>query len=175
MNWYKISQTDDPYIQAIESGDIATVHKMVDETAKAKGYNVGPVFHGTKNLFKTFRTPAWFSNNQQFAENFAGSWSSSGESSEASHVQSVYLSMQNPYQTSDWSITEPVSPKALRDLVPNEYDSVLFTNPDDSEESELIVFSPEQIKSSDPITRDDTGNIIPLSERFNTSNPDVRY
>jgi hypothetical protein len=32
-----------------------------------------------------------------------------------------------------------------------------------------------QIKSSDFITRDDEGNIIPLSQRFDSSNDDIRY
>ncbi len=40
---------------------------------------------------------------------------------------------------------------------------------------ELVVFSSEQIKSADPVTYDDNGNVIPLSERFNASNPDIRY
>ncbi len=35
--------------------------------------------------------------------------------------------------------------------------------------------NPEQIKSADPITYDDAGNIIPLSERFNPKNEDIRY
>ena len=37
-------------------------------------------------------------------------------------------------------------------------------------------FNPqEQVKSADPITYDDNGNVIPLSERFNTENNDIRY
>lgn len=39
----------------------------------------------------------------------------------------------------------------------------------------FVVFDPEQIKSAEPITYDDTGNVIPLSERFNSSNKDIRY
>ena len=38
-----------------------------------------------------------------------------------------------------------------------------------------IPFSSEQIKSSDPVTYDDDGNVIPLSQRFNSENPDIRY
>ena len=37
------------------------------------------------------------------------------------------------------------------------------------------VYSAEQIKSADTITYDDNGNVIPLSERFNESNKDIRY
>jgi hypothetical protein len=38
-----------------------------------------------------------------------------------------------------------------------------------------LAFKSEQIKSSDPITYDDNGNVIPLSERFNPENEDIRY
>lgn len=38
-----------------------------------------------------------------------------------------------------------------------------------------IPFTGEQVKESAPITRDDSGNVIPLSQRFNQSNPDIRY
>jgi hypothetical protein len=38
-----------------------------------------------------------------------------------------------------------------------------------------IVFEPNQIKSGAEITRDDSGNIIPLSKRFNPDSDDIRY
>lgn len=39
-----------------------------------------------------------------------------------------------------------------------------------------IFFYPEEdVKSTDPVTYDDSGNVIPLSERFNNSNNDIRY
>ena len=38
-----------------------------------------------------------------------------------------------------------------------------------------IPFFPEQIKSADPVTYDNDGNIIPLSDRFNESKKDIRY
>lgn len=40
---------------------------------------------------------------------------------------------------------------------------------------EAVAFYPEQIKSADPITYDDNGNVIPLSERFNSEQSDIRY
>jgi hypothetical protein len=41
--------------------------------------------------------------------------------------------------------------------------------------NEILVFDPSQIKSAEPVTRDDAGAVIPLSERFNPESPDVRY
>ena len=39
----------------------------------------------------------------------------------------------------------------------------------------VIAFKAEQIKSADPVTYDDEGNVIPLSERFDFSNRDIRH
>jgi hypothetical protein len=39
---------------------------------------------------------------------------------------------------------------------------------------EIVAFQPEQIKSADPFTYDDAGNLIPLSDRFQPSEPDIR-
>ena len=44
-----------------------------------------------------------------------------------------------------------------------------------SDHTVWIPFSSEQVKSAEPIVRDDAGNVIPLSERFNNSNNDIRY
>lgn len=38
-----------------------------------------------------------------------------------------------------------------------------------------IYFNPSDLKSNAPVTYDDNGNVIPLSERFNTENEDIRY
>jgi len=35
------------------------------------------------------------------------------------------------------------------------------------------VFNPEQIKSADPVTRDESGKVVPLSRRFNLSSPNT--
>lgn len=44
-----------------------------------------------------------------------------------------------------------------------------------TEHTVYIPFSSEQVKSADPVTYDDAGNVIPLSERFNAKNNDIRY
>lgn len=43
------------------------------------------------------------------------------------------------------------------------------------EADHIIVFHPNQIKLSDPVTYDDQGNVIPLSKRFNTNKDDIRF
>lgn len=60
------------------------------------------------------------------------------------------------------------------DIVANGYDGIVveYTNHIDTE---YVAFEPNQIKSADPVTYDDAGNIIPLSERFNPEKEDIRY
>lgn len=38
-----------------------------------------------------------------------------------------------------------------------------------------VAWFPSQIKSADPVTYDDSGNVIPLSQRFNTDSDDIRW
>ena len=59
----------------------------------------------------------------------------------------------------------------------NGYTSVVLKNIYDyGDLSDVMVFyDSSQLKSADPVTYDDNGNIIPLSERFNPENPDIRY
>lgn len=40
---------------------------------------------------------------------------------------------------------------------------------------EYVIFDPEQIKSADPVTYDDNGEVIPLSKRFDDANRDIRF
>ena len=45
---------------------------------------------------------------------------------------------------------------------------------DKSAPDEMVVFDATQIKSADPVTRDDDGNVVPLSQRFQSSTADIR-
>ena len=51
------------------------------------------------------------------------------------------------------------------------YDGVIQSESGD----EAVVFDSEQIKSADPVTYDDNGSVIPLSERFNSKKRDIRF
>ena len=63
------------------------------------------------------------------------------------------------------------------------YDSLRINNVEDSGGSGQgsgfgdigIFFSQQDVKSADTITYDDAGNVIPLSERFNPEQKDIRY
>ena len=73
--------------------------------------------------------------------------------------------------------TDQIGYLALRSGI---YDGVIFKNVNDSYTYRNItdvyeVFEPEQVKSADPVTYDDDGNVIPLSERFNPEQSDIRF
>lgn len=66
------------------------------------------------------------------------------------------------------------------------YDSVVFKNlrdnggmnssvKMDTSADIYVIFNPSDVKSADPVARDDSGKVIPLSERFNSENEDIRY
>ena len=61
------------------------------------------------------------------------------------------------------------------DQIPDieKYDGIVFE--EDPDTIAHAVFDPSQIKSAEPVTRDDDGNVIPLSERFNPGEDDFRY
>ena len=71
----------------------------------------------------------------------------------------------------------------VEEVSPNEYDGFILDEGADPDGNGGVVhrglsyvpFTPNQIKSADPVTYDDAGNVIPLSERFNPKKEDVRY
>ncbi len=82
------------------------------------------------------------------------------------------------YQTETWALFDEVDGvdfvKAVRAAG---FDSVRIDEPfveNERNASEtLVMLKPSQIKSADPVTYDDAGNIIPLSKRFDTGD-DIR-
>jgi hypothetical protein len=64
-------ETDAEYLAAVEAGDMETAQRMVDAAAKAAGYNVGPVWHGTQSpeQFFEFKPRYGFINYYYFASN----------------------------------------------------------------------------------------------------------
>ena len=88
----------------------------------------------------------------------------------------AFLNIENPASNGDYNIDSSKT-NAGRDeriRMQNEgYDGVI--NKEDGEIYEYIAFNPNQIKSAEPVTYDDNGNVIPLSERFNPKKEDIRY
>lgn len=159
------AQRDADYMAAVERGDMETAQRMVDEAARDAGYDSGPVFHGSTEQFNQFDPSRigendhgfygrgfYFDPDEAAARYFAG---------KDGIVRRFYLRTGNILPAEKSASIEG------RD-VPDGFDSVQATN------GELLVRDPRQIKSADPVTYDDNGNIIPLSQRFDTNTADIR-
>ncbi len=63
-------------------------------------------------------------------------------------------------------------------IAKSDYDGIIVEHDKDGENRETksyIVFSSAQLKSAAPVTYDDSGNVISLSQRFNENQSDIRY
>lgn len=132
------------------------------------------VYHGTSEEFTVFdRTKG--RTNMDINGHFFSPWELDAEGY-GENVGRYFINITNP-------ASEGIAFKALNahkgqngagimareDLERKGYDGV------NNENEEFIAFNSYQIKSADPVTYDDSGNIIPLSERFNTDNNDIRW
>ena len=68
--------------------------------------------------------------------------------------------------------------EAIRDVLGYDGVQVYFETDamvDERNDYFYVAWFDNQMKSSDPVVRDDNGKVIPLSERFNPKNSDIRY
>lgn len=204
---------DAEYLAAVKRGDMETAQRMVDEAAKAAGYNVGPVYHGTRTDFNIPRTRGisafdeklanvrgdndagmFFSNVRDTARDFAQRGRRGdhrltvGEINndvwpEGARIVDAYLKLDNPKEfdgVGDFISYRSKNFNRIQDALREEgYDGIVLrdasydaSNPD---ETWYIATDPSQIKSAEAVVRDDTGRIIPPSERFNPQRDDIRY
>ena len=194
-NFMVSGERDAEYMDAVEKGDEEKAGRMVREAArrampetKVVDENGEPkvVLHGTPDSsFYEFdderigsNTDAgwlgrgfyFYGNNPEYARQYAGG---------TGRVLHVYLDISNPYYATSEDIerlseaNDPEVSRQFREQLEEEgYDGV-FYNGDLNEE--WVAFHPNQIKLSDPVTYDDAGNVIPLSERFNPEKDDIRF
>ena len=197
------SQEDAAYLKAVESGDMEIAQKMVDEAAKAAGYNVEAWHGGAKGINEfvpsvegMYGAGIYTGGNEDYiTKEFAsqGQWLY-GKFVPASKVYHVYLKMDNPLTVVTpvdvvEAVDGKVAAKEMSDKHGGPYELILdggYTRDlqkkgydgiiaDNEWGRENIVFNPNQIKSADAITYNDKGNVTPLSERFSEESPDIRF
>ena len=172
-----------------------TAQRMVDEAAKAAGYAIKG-YHGTdayesftvfkKGKFGLLGPGIYFSEDESYAKRYAQ------KSGYAGRVYSSYLRTQNPLVvTSENPAVEILGEKVaksreekqaspsywitsadIKKLQSKGYDGIVWEY---GGNREFSVWNPEQIKSADPVTYDNAGNVIPLSKRFDSTKTDIRY
>ena len=89
----------------------------------------------------------------------------------------AYLILKNPLVFDDGGkeYREQTYSERIDEAIQNGHDSIVIKNTFDGGPMDtiLVVLQSNQIKSADPVTRNDQGNIIPPSRRFD-SGPDIR-
>jgi hypothetical protein len=169
---------DSDYMKAVESGDVEAQQRMVDEVAKQAGYRQGVLWHGSRGKkFTVFDETK--GDRLPWMEGSVGHYFSPDKniaSAMGSNVLGAYLKMDNPLilDAGDYSYSA-ITPARKKEIQKQGYDSVIGTPQTNAGKQEFIVFDSNQIKSADPITRDDSGNVIPLSKRFDITSNDLRF
>lgn len=139
--------SDTDYLAAVKAGDTQAAQQMVDQAAKAAGYTIGPVYHGTNADFNVFipgegmfGKGIYLAKDYEYAKNFADKTTG--------RVVSLYAKIEDG---------------KTGKILPNKRGGI------------YVAESPEQVKLADTIVFDDSGNVIPLSQRFQQSSADIRY
>lgn len=197
---FSLTRANDEYMKAVESGNVEEQQRLVDEAAKESGYD-RLFWHGSKKGggFTEFRDWSYFTENKKYASRYAkpGDNSSLYEvyanlgnafDTRKPECQEIFDKMRSEYGLSkiqesglpDWTdgydIAEFIDENGL------DYDSIILDEGGDlvdgkpvSRGFSYVIRSSEQVKSADPITYDDSGNVIPLTERFDSGNRDIRW
>ena len=205
-------EQDAEYMSAVESGDMKTAQRMVDEAAQQAGYTFGKVYHGTPdNDFTVFNDGIiFFTSNRDTADEYRDPGVMWATRYDKGRTLGAYIKIDNPLMLDNsysdyrnehtpWQEWKPTVYGRLPDNAMSAtdvakraqeegYDGVFIANDKDTKWSDsakylrnrgrgdtVIAFKSNQVKSADPVTYDDNGNVIPLSERFNQDSPDIRY
>jgi SAM-dependent methyltransferase len=150
-------------MEAVAKGDMKTAQRMVDAAAEAAGYTVGPVYHGTKGKKKnTFPFTVFDTSRRGSLTTQVGTPSGSYFTPNKRYAEGVALYASNMGKSGK----PVVGAFYLR--------SDVEKTPGVGTEIEFFATNPSQIKSADPVTYDDSGNVIPLSQRFDSRSEDIR-
>lgn len=189
---------DQDYADAVAQGDMDLAQQMVDEKAKETGYTI-KAYHGTPtggftefdlsriNNGRALGDGIYFSSSKTVANQYTRrTGRTQGENNP--EVYDTYLNLgANPYTVDVDEIRKekPRKPALVEYLMldavkkaPSDATSIVINgiyDGSDEKSTVYIIKNPSQIKSSDPVTYDDQGDVIPLSERFNDQNNDIRY
>ena len=166
-------EMDADYLAAVERGDMETAQRMVIEAAKLAMPNTQMVdedgnpmvmIHNTASGDFTVFDPSrsispngamWFANEK--GQELVGGFDRGERDVRA------FLNITNPNRE---------GMDAAGYALEEGYDGVIV---EQDGAAVGVVYNPSQIKSADPVTYDDSGNVIPLSERFNPENEDIRF
>jgi hypothetical protein len=207
-------EQDAAYLDAVQKGDTQAAQRMVDEAAKAAGYTLGPLWHGTGDEFTEFEPgragASYFTADKEYARGYGSNLRSfylraDDKVADLSDPESPqYKELVRAFnEAGGWAADEDLF-REMQELDParksprfdpkKDLTWEIFDYPAADAGAELIsqgfrvfklqeregidsyaVLDPDRIKLADPITRDDAGNVIPLSQRFDQAKEDIRF
>ena len=176
-------EMDADYLSAVERGDMATAQQMVMEAAKLAMPNTKIVDENGNPLIVKHSTNAQFTVFDRAKQNYGAVGTGFYFGNKRSvlsreNTVEVLLDVKKPLVIDDMQREEMFEDNETtqQSIIEKGYDGVVVNYADKHlEDFEIVVFAPNQIKSADPVTYDDNGNVIPLSERFNPEKEDIRY
>jgi hypothetical protein len=179
-------QQDAEYLAAVERGDMETAQRMVDEVANAAGF-YGPLYHQTKSTadFKVFNNRV----EGGIKGIYAGDIDHMEDAGYGDRELEVFVKITNPLTEQELGFFKgdtgeiatlgnlaesPYDPKWVNRMQKKGYDGILWSGGRGTGQI-AVVFDSSQIKLADPVTRDDAGNVIPLSQRFDETRPEITF
>lgn len=201
----EIEQRDEEYMRAVDAGDTETQQRMVDEAAERAGYTRRMWHGAKNGkTFTTFRGWSYFTEDRAFAEKYTNRDPENlyGVYAKVEHpfdtrtdrkARRIFeeARRENGFtQLGDSGLPDWTDGYDLADYIDEnelDYDGILLDEgeqyvPNARGELEsrgrvvsYVIRDSAQIKSADPVTYDDEGNVIPLSERFSPEQEDIRY
>ncbi len=192
--------SDAAYMEAVERRDTESAQRMVDEAAKKAGYTV-KMYHGSKRGggFTVFRDWSYFTKSKKYAQRYTERGNDKSLYSAYVKIENAFDTRKAadrylfdeirqeygmgeiqdtglPDWTDGYDIADYIDENGLN------YDAIILDEGGDlvdgkpiSRGLSYVIRNSNNIKSAEPITYDNNGNVIPLSERFKDSNPDIRY
>lgn len=199
---YSVSRkADAAYIAAVKRGDMDEAQRMVDEAAKAAGYS-NKMYHGSRvgGGFTVFRNWQYFTEEKWYATGYAHREVPDSLYSVYIKIEKPFDTRDEETRELFYNIRYDLGLTELQDdglpdwtdgydlvdyIEENnlDYDCILLNEGGEYLKGETLVSrgisyvvrDSAQIKFADPVTYDNNGNVIPLSERFDEKQNDIRY
>jgi hypothetical protein len=186
-------ELDEAHRKAVEAGDMETAQRLVNEAAERAGYDID-TYHGTKERFNKFRESRltgllgkgiYQAKHRSEAENYTKIRNEIRELVGEGPLLKLKTKLKNPYIINSKEEYDALLDKADKWYLKQDnenadstqgflksqgYDGVI-----DNTVDHVVAHDSNQVKLSDPVTYDDQGNVIPLSQRFNFESDDIRY
>lgn len=146
-------EMDREYLAAVERGDMETAQRLVNEAAEKAGYGEKDWYHGTNSNYNEIN-----------------------RSSTGNYGPGIYFTSDRKFATGHAEAKANLEGGEARVITARlKEDKHVSFRPHGAKGEWAKAWDSNDVKMSDPVTYDDNGNVIPLSQRFNRENPDIRY